>query len=93
MELLFYLSSILPIFLLKLYSGKYKDCVGIVDDYECQFEDETCLMLKTIVFKQLREKLDVNIHLNGDADISVSEAIDLLFEYEKTCRRAGFYFL
>ena len=74
---------IIHVFLLKMYSGRFRDCVKIIDDLEGQFENETCEMLKTVVFNQLCEKLDVNIHLIEEGDVSVSEAIELLFDYEQ----------
>lgn len=80
---------IVHVFLLKLYSGRLRECVNIIDDLEGKFESETCEMLKTVVFNQLCEKLDVNIHLIEDGDISISEAIDLLFDYEQNGVRHG----
>ena len=80
---------ILPIFLLKMYCGKYDDCINIIDDLEDQFQDETCDMLRTVVFNQLCEKLDVNIHLTEDIDLSVSEAIGILLDYEQTGIKYG----
>lgn len=81
--------KILPIFLLKLYCGKFDDCVGIIDDLEDKFQDETCDMLRTVVFNQLCEKLDVNIHLTEDIDLSVGDAIGLLLDYEQTGIKCG----
>lgn len=80
---------ILPIFLFKLYCGKYYDCVAIIDDLDGNFQDETCDMLRTVVYNQLCEKLDVNIHVMGDIDLSVGDAIGILFEYEQTGIREG----
>lgn len=81
--------KILPIFLLKLYCGKFRDCVGIIDNLEDKFEDETCDMLRTVVFNQLCERLDVNIHFTEEVDLSVAEAIELLLDYEKTGIKYG----
>ena len=55
--------KILLIFSLKLYCGKFHDCINIIDGLENVFEDETSEMLKFVVFNQLCEKLDVTIYL------------------------------
>ena len=81
--------KILPIFLLKVYCAKFEDCVNIIDDLEDKFQDETCDMLRTVVYNQLCEKLDVNIHLTEDIDLSVDEALALLLDYEQTGIKYG----
>ena len=82
--------KIIPIFMLKINCGKLRDCVGIIDSLEDKFQDNTCNMLRIVVYNQLREKLDVNVHLTNDVDLSVSEAIDLLLDYEQTGVKWGF---
>ena len=76
--------------MLKINCGKLRDCVGIVDSLEDKFQDNTCNMLRIVIYNQLREKLDVNVHLTDDADLSVAEAIDLLLDYEQTGVKWGF---
>lgn len=80
---------VIHVFLLKMYSGKLRDCVNIIDDYGGKFENDICEMLKTVVFNQLCEKLDVNVHLIEEGDVSVSEAIELLFDYERNGIKYG----
>lgn len=80
---------ILPIFLIKMYCGKFEDCVDIIDDLEDKFDDETCEMLRRVVFNQLCEKLDVNIHLAEDVNLSVGQAIGILLDYERTGIKCG----
>ncbi len=81
--------KILLIFSLKLYCGKFHDCINIIDGLENVFEDETSEMLKFVVFNQLCEKLDVTIYLTDDVDLSAGEAIGLLFEYEQNGIKNG----
>lgn len=81
--------KIIPIFLLKIYSGKFRDCVDILDRFKEEFNDETCEMLKTIVFNQLCENLGVTIHLTEDGDVSVGEAIEMLFDYSENGVKYG----
>ena len=81
--------EILPIFQLKLYCGKFQDCVDIINDLEDKFRDETCDMLRTVVYNQLCEKLDVNIHVAEDIGLSVGEALEILLEYEQTGIKNG----
>lgn len=81
--------KIIPIFLFKLYGGKYSECVGMIDDMEGIFQDNICDMLRMVVFNQLREKLDVNVYFDGDDVLSVGETIGLLLEYERTGVQRG----
>ncbi|MBQ6098340.1 MAG: bacterial transcriptional activator domain-containing protein [Methanobrevibacter sp.] len=74
---------VLPVFLLKLYLGRFRDCMDIVDNLDGEFKSEILLMLKMVVFNQLSLDLGVNVHIEGDDDISVGQAIDLLFDYDE----------
>ena len=78
---------IFPVFLFKLYGGKYRECVGMIDDMEGIFQDTTCDMLRMVVLNQLREKLGVDVHVDGE--LSVGETIGLLLEYERTGVQRG----
>lgn len=82
-------SKIIPVFLLKLYLGKYGECVDIVDNYLYDLDVEESEMLKTVVFNQLCDYLDVNIHLTEEIDLSINDAIDLLMKYDKNGVRYG----
>ena len=61
----------------------------MIDDMEDIFQDATCDMLRMVVFNQLCEKLDVNVHVAGDSDLPIGEAIGLLLEYERTGVQRG----
>lgn len=80
---------IIPVFLLKLYSCRFKDCIRIVDEIEGDVDDEMVEMLKTVIFNQFCGELDVNIHLTGDIDLSIGEAIQLLVDYDEKGIKSG----
>lgn len=75
--------SMVFVFLLKLYVGKFDDCLDIVGNLEGNLKDDTILMLKSIVYKVFSEQLGVNIRLSGDADIPLERAISLLKDYRE----------
>ena len=68
----------------KLYVSRFDDCLLIIDYMGDEFNDDTLERFKSIVFKELCETLDVNLHVVGDAEISVDEAIRLLMDYDET---------
>ena len=72
------------VFLLKLYVSRFDDCLLIIDYMGDEFNDDTLERFKSIVFKELCETLDVNLHVVGEAEISVDEAIRLLMDYDET---------
>ena len=72
------------VFLLKLYVSRFDDCLLIIDYIGDEFNDDTLERFKSIVFKELCETLDVNLHVVGEAEISVDEAIRLLMDYDET---------
>ena len=71
------------VFLLKLYVSRFDDCLLIIDYMGDEFNDDTLERFKSIVFKELCETLDVNLHVVGEAEISVDEAIRLLMDYDE----------
>lgn len=73
--------GMISVFMLKLYVSKFDDCISIIENLEGDFKDNTLLLLKSIVYKELCETLGVNLHVVGDVDIPVDEAIKLLKGY------------
>ena len=76
--------KVIPVFLFKLYCGKFRECTLLIDELEFKFRDETCDMLRTVLYNQLCETLKVNVHLADDIVLPVGEALELLLEYERT---------
>lgn len=74
--------GMISVFLLKLYVSNFDDCISIIENLEEDFRGDTLLMLKSVVYKQFCETLGVNLHVNGDVEIPVDEAIGLLREYD-----------
>ncbi len=75
--------GMVSVFLLKLYISRFDDCLFIVENLEDDFKDDTLLMLKSIVYKEFCEKLGVNLHVWGEVEISIDEAINLLKDYKE----------
>ena len=75
--------NMISVFLLKLYVSKFDDCLFIIGNLEEDFGDDTIMMLKSIVYKELSDKLGVNVHLTEEADIPIDDAISLLKGYDE----------
>lgn len=81
--------EVLPIFLLKMYSGKFGECLSLIENLKDNLDEDTYDMLKVVVFNQLCESLDVNIHLTENVDISLDEAIGLMMDYDERGTKCG----
>ncbi len=75
--------SMISIFLLKLYVGKFDDCLDIINRLDDEFDDEFRNSLKFVVYREFSENLGVEIRLNEEAEIPVEEAISLLKDYNE----------
>ena len=70
-------------FILKLYVGKFDDCMDIINRFGDEFDVEFCNSLKFVVYSEFSENLGVEIRLNEEAEIPVEDAISLLKDYEE----------
>lgn len=75
--------EVISAFLLKLFVGRFDDCLLIVDNLIDNFDEDTIKMLKSIVFNQFSEKLGVNVYLNHEVEMPIDDAIMLLKEYDE----------
>jgi tetratricopeptide (TPR) repeat protein len=76
-------SGMISVFLLKLYAGKFDDCMDIANNLGGDFKEDTILMLKSVVYKVFSEHLGVDILLTSDVEIPIDEAIALLKDYDE----------
>lgn len=84
-------TGMVSIFVLKLYVGNFDDCISIVDELDDEFQDDTILMFKSVIYKVLSEHLGVDIHLSEDVDIPIDDAICLLKAYEEFGLCGGYF--
>lgn len=70
------------IFLLKLYISRFDDCLSIIDGLEGELEEDTIKMFKLTVLKELSAKVDAELYLDEDVEISIDEAIGLMKDYD-----------
>ncbi len=74
------LSTLMVPFALKLFSGMYKDCVGLIDnivDIDSKMGD----ILKKVIYNQMLCDLGVQIWIEKNIDLSIDESIGLLLNY------------
>lgn len=74
--------EVISVFLLKLFICRFDDCLAIVDNLNDDFDEDTIKMLKYVVYREFSEKLEVNVHLSGEVEIPIDDAIGLLKEYD-----------
>ncbi len=77
-------ATIISVFLLKIYSGEFRDCLRVIERIKNDLDDEEVgEVLKTLIFNLMSERLNVQINFTDEVDISVDEALDLLFDYDE----------
>ena len=84
------LFSLMPVFLLKLFSKKYEACLEIVegsemDDVKKEFGED----LKIVIYNRMSDDLNAEIALTQDIDLDVDEALKLMFEFKNTGKDFG----
>ena len=78
------LISILPVFLLKLFSKKYEDCLDLIENIECDdLKKGHCDLFKGIVYNRMSDDFNAQLLLADEIDLSIDEAIGLMLEFKK----------
>ena len=70
---------LLPL-MLKMFSGRYKDCLEIIDSVDI-LDEEHEEMLKAGIYNQMCEDLEIEIKTSAPIEMTVDEVLDLLFKY------------
>jgi tetratricopeptide (TPR) repeat protein len=84
------LFALMPVFLLKLFSKKYGDCLDIIegsetDDVKKEFEES----LKAIIYNRMSDDLNAKLALTKDIDLPIDEALKLMFEFKNAGKDHG----
>jgi tetratricopeptide (TPR) repeat protein len=84
------LFSLMPVFLLKLFSKKYEDCFEIVegskiDDVKKEFGES----LKGVIYNYMSDDLNAKIALTQEIDLPVDDALKLMFEFKNAGKDHG----
>lgn len=66
--------------MLKLFSGRYGDCLDIINGVE-SLDDAHSDMLKGIVYNAIVDDLNVEIRTSAPVELTIDEVLNLLFEY------------
>lgn len=82
--------SLLPVFLLKLFSKKYEECLEIVEGSKMDDVKRECGEdLKIVIYNRMSDDLNAKIALTQDFDLSVDDALKLMFEFKNTGKDFG----
>ena len=82
--------SLTPIFLLKLFARKYKEALSLIEDsIDDKNKQETNDLFKTIIYKQICEDLNAQILLSEEMDLSIDDALKLMFEFTESGKNHG----
>ncbi len=84
------LISLMPIFLLRLFSKDYAGAVDLLDKCDDdEIGDEYIDNLKSVVYNHLSDDLNAKILVCEPADLSVDDALALMLEFQKTGKDHG----
>lgn len=70
---------LLPL-MLKMFSGRYKDCLEIIGSVEILDEGHV-EMLKAGIYNRMCDDLEIEIKTSAPIEMTVDEVLDLLFKY------------
>lgn len=84
------LFSLMPVFLLKLFSKKYEDCFDMVENSEMDdIKEEFGEALKGVIYNDMSEDLNAKLLLTQEIDLSVDDAIKLMLEFKNNGKDHG----
>ena len=85
--------SLTPVILLKLFSKNYSACLDLIENsIDDEVKDETIEMFKFIVYKELSEELNAQILMSKEIDLSIDDALKLMFDFkENGCNHGEIY--
>ena len=73
--------DILPVFLLKLFSKKYRQSLNIIENCKDEISPDSLELFKTVVYKRICEDMTVNILTVEECNLSVDVALGILFDF------------
>lgn len=79
--------SLMPAFLLKLFSKDYRGCLDVIG--ECGQGSESTEMVKSLVYNNLSEDLNAQILLTCEIDLTIDEAIDIMLDFKENGKDNG----
>ena len=84
------LLSIMPIFLLKLFSDDYQGAFDLLNKCEDDEIDEGHIeLLKSSIYNRMVENLNVSIYTSREIELTVEEVLDLMLDYHKSGTDSG----
>ena len=74
--------SLTPVFLLRLFSKNYRGCLDLVENSdEDNVKEDTLKLFKAIIYNRICDDLNVRIMLDREIDMSVDEALKVMFDF------------
>ncbi len=67
-------------FILKLFSGKFKECLDLVNKIN-HSDDKIYDMMKYAIYNQMCESLDVEIYVTAHVESDIDDGLEMLFAY------------
>ena len=84
------LFSLMPAFLLKLFSKDYAACVDLIEKSDLnEFDEEHVGMLKGIVYNQICREHSVALLVVNEENLSIDDALGALIDFVETGKTDG----
>lgn len=76
--------SVTPLFLLKLFSKRYRESRDLLNNsLEGDVDEEYVDLLKSVIYKTICEDLDVHIALEKPVDLDIDVVLELMFIFDE----------
>lgn len=84
------LLSLMPVFLVKLFLGNYRDCLDIIGKFDEEVEYEKSIeMLKGALYNRMIDDLGINLLTFDIKELSVEDALSVLLDFVETGKNTG----
>ena len=82
--------GLMPVFILKLFSKNYSDCIELINKVDDgKLDEEHVKMLKAMVYKQICEDKCVNLLVVNSEDFPLDDALDAMIEFVENGKDNG----
>lgn len=72
----------MPLFLVKIFSRDYSGCMELIETWDIRKSDERLVeILKSIIFKEICENLNINLLLVDEGEVSIDDALDVMLDF------------
>lgn len=74
--------GVMPVFMVKLFAGKYEDCYHMLESYGDGPKADIVEIFKMLLYEKLSEELNAQLTLSKVYNLKIDDAIKLMFDFK-----------